>query len=591
MKTFKIRVDDAKLNELKNVVTKRLLNRNMTESDNAEFILQVIIDPDMKADSFRITGKYESVVVTADSLINAYAGCGRFLYLSRFGKDGIVPTKQRGLTTFDCVYRCVYAASHYHTFYYIAPIEKVCTYIEDLALMGINVLCHPIPSINLNINNKEEMGEAFDRCAEICKKAMSLGMKINTSGYTSITFLDIPENAKATPIPDPIPCRGNSGKKACPSKPEGQHILDETNRFVMNEWKKRGVKIDTVGSFPYDEGGCGCPDCHPWGARGYLKACKRAKEVIKEFYPECKFIISTWLFDKQVEGEWEALSKSLENEKWLDFIEADSHDDYPRYPLDVKIPGNLPLVAFPEISMWGLWPWGGYGASFFPKRYTDIWRSTEGKLSGGRMYSEGIFEDLNKYTVSGLYRDYNNNPDDAVAEYGAYEFGCQNIDDFVEMVDCIEKNTVLNSDSPGKKVFMTADINKSDITLAERAWELAQKIDSELPGWGKSSWRWRLMYIRAYLDLQRYNNKILHEVPEALELMNELMDIYHCIKDYKIDTDPFHIKLRPPIPVYDEFFDADKYQTIGSILNAASIGLIRTPRTIDIKADASGNQA
>ena len=90
MKTFKIRVDDAKLNELKNVVTQRLLNRNMTESDNAEFILQVIIDPDMKADSFRITGKYEAVVVTADSLINAYVVDTTYVFNSSFSSISIL---------------------------------------------------------------------------------------------------------------------------------------------------------------------------------------------------------------------------------------------------------------------------------------------------------------------------------------------------------------------------------------------------------------------------------------------------------------------------------------------------------------------
>lgn len=591
MKTFKIIVETPELDELREIVSKRLITRNLVLSDNPEFTITISLDKTIKSDTFRITGKPHSIKITADTLINAYGGCGRFLHLCTYDSDGIISTNQRGTTSYDCLYREVYAASHFHTFYYTAPLDEVYTYIEDLALMGINTLNHPIPGINLNINRRDEMDAAFERCASVCRKAKSLGMMLTNGVATSCTFLDIPESLKAVPIPDPIPCRGNSGHKVCPSKPEGQKLLDETNRFVFEEWKKRGITFDIVNTFPYDEGGCGCSECHPWGAKGYIKACKRGAEIAREYNPDCKLRVSTWLFDKPVEGEWDSLCESLETEKWADIIEADSHDKFPRYPIDVKVPGNLPVTAFPEISMWGLWPWGGYGASFFPKRYTDIWRSTEGILSGGRMYSEGIFEDLNKYIVAGLYRDFNNNPDVAVGEYAAYEFGCTTCSDFVEMVDCIEKNTILNSDNPFEKVFMTAEKNKADIKLAERAWELAQKIDSELPDWGRKSWRWRLMFIRAYLDICRYNNKKLHENPQALELMNEVADIYHCMKDYKIDSDPYHLKLRPPIPVRDDSFDAGKYRNIGSILGAASIGLIVSSDKTYTDINLSGNQA
>jgi len=590
MKTFHITVNDLRYSDLVQIIAKRLADRGMVCAEDAEFQLKVMIDASFRKDSFRITGKPNKIEITADSLINAYAGCGRLLYTSSFGENGIVPSEKRGIGSFDCGFRCVYTATHFHTFYFNAPLEEVFTYVEDMALMGINCLSYMVPDINLNIHRKAEMEAAFERCATVCRKAMSLGMKLYVTGATSCTFLEIPEHLKATPIPDPIPCRGNAGHKVCPSKPDGQKILDEHNRLVMNEWKKRGIRVDYVGFFPYDEGGCGCSECHPWGAAGYIKACKRAREVIREIYPDCQFVVGTWLFDRPEEGEWDALSKSLEEEKWADMIMADSHDQYPRYPLDVKVPGHLPLIAFPEISMWGLWPWGGYGASFFPKRYTKIWQSTEGKLDGGRMYSEGIYEDLNKYIVAGLYRDYNNDPDQAVAEYAGYHLGCVDVSLFVEMVNCIERNTVLNADNPGQKVFMTPELNKSDRKLVQRAWELAQEIDASLPEWGRTSWRWRLLYLRALIDLHRYNNEKLHENDETIAAMKELADIYHCIKDYKIADDPYHLKLRPPFPVYDENFDPKEYH-VGSIRNAVSIGLIKTGKEVEISVSAAGNQA
>lgn len=137
---------------------------------------------------------------------------------------------------------------------------------------------------------------------------------------------------------------------------------------------------------------------------------------------------------------------------------------------------------------------------------------------------------------------------------------------------------------------MTPELNKSDRKLVQRAWELAQEIDASLPEWGRTSWRWRLLYLRALIDLHRYNNEKLHENDETIAAMKELADIYHCIKDYKIADDPYHLKLRPPFPVYDENFDPKEYH-IGSIRNAVSIGLIKTGKEVEISVSAAGNQA
>jgi hypothetical protein len=87
-------------------------------------------------------------------------------------------------------------------------------------------------------------------------------------------------------------------------------------------------------------------------------------------FPQIQIILSTWLFDPGIdEGEWEGLSAKLsENHEWIDFILADSHTIYLRYPLIHGVPGGLPLLNFPEISMWGMSPWGGYGANPLPRR-------------------------------------------------------------------------------------------------------------------------------------------------------------------------------------------------------------------------------
>ena len=80
--------------------------------------------------------------------------------------------------------------------------------------------------------------------------------------------------------------------------------------------------------------------------------------------------------------EKKALYKRLATDmSWVGYVMADAHNTYPRYPLEhtpVK-----PIINFPEISMWKLFPWGGYGANPLPARFQDIWNSSKAILSGG----------------------------------------------------------------------------------------------------------------------------------------------------------------------------------------------------------------
>ena len=66
------------------------------------------------------------------------------------------------------------------------------------------------------------------------------------------------------------------------------------------------------------------------------------------------------------------------------------------------MPGGLPLLNFPDISMYGQNPWGGYGANPHPGRLQQRWDETKKKLSGGFPYSEGIYEDINKVICAQL---------------------------------------------------------------------------------------------------------------------------------------------------------------------------------------------
>ena len=61
------------------------------------------------------------------------------------------------------------------------------------------------------------------------------------------------------------------------------------------------------------------------------------------------------------------------------------------------------MVGFPDISMDGMEPWGGFGANPMPHCINDEWNARKNILAGGWPYSEGIYEDMDKVFFSQFY--------------------------------------------------------------------------------------------------------------------------------------------------------------------------------------------
>lgn len=299
--------------------------------------------------------------------------------------------------------------------------------------------------------------------------------------------------------------------------------------------------LEYIVTWPYDEGGCGCKDCRPWGARGYLNASIELRAEVQKLYPDAKFIISAWAFDvPDDEGEFEGLYQRLKGDmSWADYLMVDAHREYPRYPLEHEL--IKPIVNFPEISMWGLGPWGGWGANPLPERFQRIWNDSKHILDGGLPYSEGIYEDISKIQFIGYYWEKNRHWTDVMAEYANYEYSTSLsvIENTLEIMRLIEINHTRCIKGTGLK---------PDMDAAEKAMRLAEKVDSELSDKRKNSWRWRILYIRAKLDYKRYKAYMEHpeskvkeiremahganlliEDAEAQDFFRELIKYYHCV--------------------------------------------------------------
>ncbi|MBT9150709.1 MAG: hypothetical protein DDT40_00886 [candidate division WS2 bacterium] len=448
-------------------------------------------------------------------------GVGKFLRTSRYDKNGFTPGKWRGTSIPEKEFRGIYFATHFHNFYHEAPIEEVQHYVEELALWGYNAVAvwfdmHHFTSIN-DPNAKEMIKHL--RAILIAARNIGIGTCFLGIGNEAYTNSPIELRADQT-FPGTKHLRGGFGIELCPNKSGAKELMLQWKEELFSAFSDIGLDYVVVG--PYDQGGCCCEKCKPWGANGYLTMAKEISNLAHKYWPESKFILFTWLFDcVKPEGEWEGLAKAFTpRPDWVDYIMADSHTDFPEYPLKYGVPGGLPLLNFPEISMWGMSPWGGYGANPLPNRFQRLWKQVGNKLSGGFPYSEGLYEDINKAIISQFYWN-NKKAVDTVREYISFEYSPEVVDDVFKAIEILEKNhRYFSVDKPCK-------IPSNVIIKADKAYEYMKKAELKLSSFVQNSWRWRILFLRSFIDRERFRNYGLPS-KRCEEAFKELTRIYHA---------------------------------------------------------------
>ena len=473
----------------------RLLMQELAERAGVEVVrtteaadLTLRIDPDTDTEGYRIENVDSILCITGNDPPGLLYGVGRFLHSSISGDGGFEPGAWRGSSAPACNFRGMYFAHNFHNWYRSAPLPDLVRYVEDLALWGLNAIVFPCDT-NPPCPVDEIESIMLPKQLELIIVAKRLGIRIGM--ITAInTILTTPEaEIAAEPVPDAKPVRrGQAGNRVCPSHPKGFARL--TSRFERSLDAYTSVGLDFVVGFPYDEGGCGCEQCRPWGGNGYIKACMELSRLAKQKYSGCHFIAGTWCFDvlDKPEGEYEGLDRSIRLDAgWCDGVMCDSHGEYPKWPIEHGAPSGLPMINFAEISMWGRRPWGGCGANPLPRRIADIWRQSRHLLSGGLPYSEGRFEDINKVTCLSLFWDKDADLDKVVREYIGYEFGTVVVEKMAAAIRIMEETY--------RPQLRTHEKAKTVI-------DLVQEAAAKLPSRVLSSWRWRLLFLRAIIDLE-----------------------------------------------------------------------------------------
>ena len=559
---------DEKLAYVFRIAEARISRRiGKQEKTEASYVLKISRSEALAADAYAFSAKTsEGITLTAQSLSGLLMGIGRFLRETNYNDNGFEPTIREEQSSPDCPVRGIQMDSHFCNFYHMAPESELREYVEDLALWGVNYIDVVFPLIDFCGWEDPEVYHVLKQIQAIYGAARALDMHFGMEIVPNQDFVTYREDLKASPNIEEVPRRGNNGHNICPNKPGALEYIKETYGYALRFLKEHGVTMDFICFWPYDEGGCSCELCSPWGANGFFKASHAIWETAREILPDVKIILSTWMFDTPGDqGEWSGLADNLaRGNGWVDYILADSHTDFPEYPLTHEIPGGLPLLNYPEISMWALYPWGGYGANPLPKRFEQLWGQVREKVSGGIAYSEGIFDDINKISVTGFYWDREASVEETLRQYICYEFSADVYRDVREIIDIIESNHIRTA--VGKNENSSNDCNMKAVdeelcARARRAAELADKVDALIPEWAAKSWRWRILYIRAHLDRIRYERslelsaerrgnswtKVLIGSEEAKRYMEELTTIYHSNLNVDDELHPMFRAVRPAV--------------------------------------------
>lgn len=502
-------------------------NKNCNEC----FAVSFLEDMNCRGDGYRVEIKEKEIFVYANTAVGFNAAVG---YLIRHQETEI----KNQTVTFESDFRAVYFANHFYNYYHSAPAEELCEYLESLALWGQSALCLWFDMHHFEAISTPDAEQMLQKMICLFKKAKSLGMKIalthlSNEYYVGATQELLAENTVESGKYTNKLC-GYYYTELCPSRQDGEKLLLDSFDALMSRFSSVGLNY--VMLWPYDQGGCTCDACFPWGAGGHYRISKKKAEIAKKHFPNIEIIFSCWRFDHFTSGEWDAVLSLFQTDgEWIDRIMVDIHDNLP----DALYSINKPIVSFPEISMYHCTPWGGFGANPFPKALAAQFQKTKSLCHGGALYSEGIFEDINKAVALEQMRDPGISPEQTVLQYCSYHFGACHAEKMVKLIFRLEKTlhrrTYLAdgscNDYPAGKISTLHRYEIENTEEIDAIFRDAVAIYEAIPEEIRLSWRFKQIFARACADAALLKNGGIPS-EESDTILEELIPIYHAQKAY-----------------------------------------------------------
>jgi len=505
------------------------LLRKYAKNNLGEAILPVAFTEDStrSGDGYRIEANAAEIRVLGNTPVSFNAAVGDLV------RHQHTEIRSKSVDFFSG-FRSVYFANHFYNYYHAAPVEELCEYLESLALWGETTLSLWFDMHHFTSISAPEADAMLAKMVRLFEKARSLGMKTSLTRLPNEYYMGAPKEllAENAIVPGRYQKKlcGFFYKELCPSNPAGEALLLESFEELLQRFSEVG--LDCIMLWPYDQGGCTCEKCYPWGSNGFWRIAKKQAEIAKKLFADIEIIFSCWRFDHFTESEWASVIPRLQKEgDWIDRIMVDINTQLPK-----GLEGlGKSIVSFPEISMYHATPWGGFGANPFPVALHRQFQRTKSFCRGGALYSEGIFEDINKAVALTLMRDPDADVGETVLEYCNYHFGVEHGKSLADIVlrleDTLSRTTHLSNGTPcdypsGKPAGLHSYVLKNADQVASIAADM-MALDAEMPETVKSQWRYQQIYLRALGDeaLVR-NNGIPSESSDAI--LSRLIPMYHA---------------------------------------------------------------
>ncbi|MEI7435215.1 MAG: hypothetical protein WCL16_00235 [bacterium] len=381
--------------------------------------------------------------------------------------------------------RGVYFATHFNNWYEAAPIGHIERYIEEMALWGCDLL-----TFWLDLNwyphgfwkdpgsRGSKMVERLRRIGEV---ARDCGMKVGSGGLANEGFAYQPPPALRADI-----AARHGGfypySQICPSKPDGLKMILENRRKTI----ELVGPLDVYWHWPYDQGGCGCAQCaHApgrWGKK-FLEIGPAIAGIVRERNPSVRVLVSTWLMD---ETERNMVYELCDRQAgWFQGVITQTEHARER-----AIDPRYDWLVFPEISMFDCYfiSYGSNGANPAPQRMTREAGAVARKGCGTTLYSEGIYEDVNKAIYLSMLWSPDRAEVEVRGEYCRYYFGSKNVPAAGALISGLEKT------------WGAAALLRSSAVEVNRLLADADRLGKRLPRHRDACERWRLLRDRAAMD-------------------------------------------------------------------------------------------
>ncbi|MBQ9777549.1 MAG: hypothetical protein IJW22_01365, partial [Clostridia bacterium] len=259
--------------------TTRVAERVPTELGEDGEKIVFAIDATLGApESYRIEAIDGGWQVCGTDELGLYFGIGKLLHSAKWSSVDFTPVATDGVVSPASSYRAIYYSKHFYNWYQVAPMDEQERYLEDLLLWGYNVVHTTLPTVNASSFDDPIFTGAIEQTHRIFKLAKKFGMLTSLSIGSNQGLKSAPAEFSAE-ISFDLTYRGNLGRNLCINKPGALDYLKNLWRHKLNAFTDVG--LDFVTCWPYDEGGCGCEKCRPWGKRGYGDMCRAVCDVAR----------------------------------------------------------------------------------------------------------------------------------------------------------------------------------------------------------------------------------------------------------------------------------------------------------------------